>query len=66
MSAIPITKMSYEEYLEFDKNSEERYEYFDGEIFCMSGVSRRHDQIQVNLTIALGGVVRKKGCRVFS
>ena len=66
MPAIPKTKMTVEEYLEFDRKSEERYEYFDGEAYSMSGVSRNHDQIQVNLTITLGGLARNRGCRVFS
>lgn len=34
MSAIPVYKLSLEEYLELDKNSEERYEFFDGEVFA--------------------------------
>ena len=31
--------MTIEEYIEFDKNAEGRYEYFDGEIFAMAGGS---------------------------
>lgn len=65
MSAIPKTKMSYEEYLEFDKNSEERFEYFDGEIFAMSGVSEKHDLIEGNLHFGLRSKLRGKSCRVF-
>ena len=49
MSAIPKTKMSPEEYLEFERNSEERHEYFDGEIFVMFGANRNHSLISVNL-----------------
>src|ERR1700759_3183712 len=66
MVAIPKTKMTLEEYLEFDRNSEERNEYFDGEVYSMSGVSRNHDQIQINLTISLGSLARTRGCRIFS
>ncbi len=33
MTAVPQTKMTLEEYLEFDRNAEGRFEYFDGEIF---------------------------------
>ena len=66
MNAISKTQMTFEEYLEFDRNSEERWEYFDGEVYSMSGVSRNHDQIQVNLIMTLGALARKKGCRVFS
>jgi Uma2 family endonuclease len=42
MSGVPIHKLTIEEYIELDKNSEERYEYFEGEIFAMSGGSSEH------------------------
>lgn len=39
MPPVPVLKQHYtlEEYLEFDKNSEEKYEYFEGEVFAMAG-----------------------------
>jgi len=37
MTALPKKKYTLEEYLELDKNSEERYEYFDGDVFAMAG-----------------------------
>ncbi len=37
------------EYLEIDRESTERYEYLDGEIFLMAGESIRHGDISVNL-----------------
>jgi Uma2 family endonuclease len=46
MSAQPKRRYTLEEYLELDKNSDERLEYWDGEIFSMSGVSDEHDQIE--------------------
>lgn len=45
MSALPKISYSIEEYIEFDKNSEERYEYFDGEIFAMAGSSPDHARV---------------------
>ena len=45
MSAIPKTKLTPEEYLEFERKSEERHEYFGGEIFAMSGAKRNHNVI---------------------
>ena len=49
MSALPIHKMTIEEYIEFDKNSEGRYEYFDGDVFAMAGGSPEHARISVNI-----------------
>jgi Uma2 family endonuclease len=50
MSAIPKTKLTPEEYLEMERRSEERHEYFDGEVFAMSGAKRNHSLIGVNLS----------------
>ncbi|MBF0201675.1 MAG: Uma2 family endonuclease, partial [Desulfamplus sp.] len=38
-------KVTPEEYLEFDKNSEFKNEYFDGEIFSMVGARKNHNRI---------------------
>ena len=65
MSAIPKTKMTYEEYLEFDRNSEEKFEYFDGEVFCMSGAKRNHVRVQGNIFSALHSKIRPRGCETF-
>lgn len=56
MTAIPKTKLTPEEYLELERNSEERHEYFDGEIFAMSGAKRNHNVIAWNI----GGELRQK------
>lgn len=65
MSAQPKLKYTLEEYLELDRNSEARLEYWDGEIFDMSGVSPEHDQIEGNLHFHLRGKLRGKQCRLF-
>ncbi len=66
MSAQPKTHYTLEEYLELDKNSDERLEYWDGEIFSMSGASDEHDKIEVNMTTFLNLRLSAKGCRVLS
>lgn len=65
MTAIPKTKMTLSEYFEFDKNAEGNFEYFDGEIFEMSGVSVEHATIEMNLAEIINPKARKKGCRAF-
>ena len=45
----PKERFTVEEYIEFDKNSEERWEYFDGVVVSMSGGTLAHNQISVNL-----------------
>ncbi len=65
MSAQPKYKYSLEEYLEMDRQAEERLEYWDGEIFDMSGVQEEHAEIETNLAIYLGSRLRQRGCRIF-
>jgi Uma2 family endonuclease len=65
MSAIPKTKMSPEEYLEFERKSEERHEYFDGEIFAMSGARRNHNKIVGNLSGLIWQHLKGKDCEFY-
>ena len=65
MSVRVKPRYTLEEYFELELASEERYEYFNGEVFCMSGVSPNHAQIESNLITALNNELRKRGCRVF-
>ena len=53
MTAVPKKKYTLEEYLELDRNSEERYEYFDGEVFAMAGGSPSHARISLNVSTSL-------------
>jgi Uma2 family endonuclease len=64
MSAIPKRRYTMEEYIEIDKYSEERYEYFAGEILDMAGASLDHNQIVSNLILSLGNNLAKRPCRV--
>ncbi|MGI8788957.1 MAG: Uma2 family endonuclease [Pyrinomonadaceae bacterium] len=68
MTAIPITsrQMTLEEYLEFDYNAEGRYEYFDGEVFEMSGGSPEHSLLGNRVGRLLGNKLDAKGCSVFN
>ncbi|MEP7336119.1 MAG: Uma2 family endonuclease [Acidobacteriota bacterium] len=65
ITAVPKQKYTMEEYLELDACSDERLEYWDGEIFSMSGVNDQHDKIESNLHIPLSLRSAGRGCRVF-
>ncbi len=65
MSAQPKLKYALEEYLELDRNSEERLEYWDGEVYSMSGVSRKHARLEVRLSNLLDSQLSEKDCEVF-
>jgi Uma2 family endonuclease len=58
-------KYTLEEYFVLERSSHERYEYWNGEVFCMSGVSENHALIETNLITLLNNKLRGRGCRVF-
>lgn len=66
MSALPVRKMTIEEYIEFDKNSMDRYEYFDGEVFAMAGGSPEHTRISLNVSATLREKLRGSSCEAFT
>jgi Uma2 family endonuclease len=66
MAANPERRYTLEEYLELERTSEERFEFWDGEIFCMSGASQAHDRILVNFIVHLSTRLDAAKCRVFS
>jgi len=55
-----------EEYLEAERKAEFRSEYFDGEIFAMSGASRKHNLISGNIFAAIHRQIRNRNCEAYS
>lgn len=66
MSGESKTFITPEEYLKFELQAETKHEYFNGEIFAMSGASERHVSIVTNLVINLGVKLRGRPCKVYS
>lgn len=67
MSAIQNNPlMSEAEYLEFERASETKHEYFRGEVFAMAGASREHNSIAGSIYRHLYDQVRKSGCELFA
>ncbi|MEG3439647.1 Uma2 family endonuclease [Pannus brasiliensis CCIBt3594] len=56
--------MTVERYLEWEPRQEIRYEFVGGEVFAMTGGSLPHNDIAINLLVALRPPVRAGGCRV--
>ncbi len=48
VTAISDQKYTLEEYFELERTSEERYEYWDGEVWAMAGASSNHERIVSN------------------
>jgi len=64
MTALPKRKYTLEEYFEIERNSEEKYEYWDGNIWSMAGASPAHERIVINAGGHLRELFRGRGCSV--
>lgn len=58
-------RFSEEEYLAFERNSERKHEFFDGEIVAMAGGHPDHSLIATNLAIALGSALKGR-CLIYN
>ena len=54
-----------EEYLEFERNASEKHEYYQGEIFAMSGASFAHNKIFANFFREISSKLKGKPCQPF-
>jgi Uma2 family endonuclease len=59
-------RFTVEEYLAFERASDERHEYLDGVIYAMAGESPDHGRICINLAATLVPQLRGSGCEAFS
>jgi Uma2 family endonuclease len=65
MSTQPVPYISPEEYLAAERTATFKSEYVSGQIWAMSGASRRHNVIAMNLSVALGTALRGSECQPF-
>lgn len=70
MAAVPAEKLTFtfQEYLALEKSSERRWEFWDGEIVCMSGGSLSHGQIAGRIFRMLGNFFEsgRPTCQAFT
>ena len=57
--------VSVAEYLAAEATSRDRHEYLGGEVYAMSGTSRAHNTIALNLASLLRARMKSRGCQVF-
>lgn len=67
MSAIQKQRRVYslEEYFDLEKSTNEKFEFWDGNVWSMSGAAYAHNQIVMNLSYELTRELRDKGCNAF-
>src|SRR5437016_5156212 len=64
MSAAAKRRFTPEEYLELERRSPERHEFFAGQIYAMAGARHEHNLIVGNLITALNVALRGR-CLVY-
>jgi Uma2 family endonuclease len=64
MSANPDSPWTVNSYLAFERESEEKHEFVDGEVFPASGASRYHNLITGNTAVTLHNQLRKRSYEV--
>ncbi len=58
-------KYTIEEYLQMENAASEKHEYYQGEIFAMSGAKIEHNKVTSNLHYALRSKLKGKPCQPF-
>lgn len=65
VAVVDRSWMSPEEYLIWEATQEERYEYWDGEVVAMSGSTRNHNRISLNVSKLLDTALADRPCDVY-
>lgn len=64
--SLPKHFYTLNEYFALECVGDARYEYYAGEIFCMSGGSEQHGRIAGNIFAELHSQLKKRRCEAFS
>jgi Uma2 family endonuclease len=62
----PTSLFTVDEYLAWERASQERHEYIDGRVSQMSGGIADHSSLSVNITSARHALLRGSACRVYN
>lgn len=65
MSSEALKKLSTEEYLEIERRSEFKSEFWDGEMFAMAGASEAHNLVVLNIGAELRNQLKKRPCKAY-
>jgi len=65
MPSHSVTKLTEDQYLALERAADFKSEYFDGEMFAMSGASMQHGRLQRNLITELSNALRDTPCEPF-
>ena len=66
MSSQPKTYLTPDEYLAAERRNEYKSEYIDGEMVAMTGASRKHNLVAVNITREISQQLRGRPCELYT
>jgi Uma2 family endonuclease len=66
MASEPRQRLTVEEYLAFERQSETKHEYLDGEIFAMAGTTRLHNLVAGNVFGEIRNQLKGRPCEPYT
>ncbi|HLF44855.1 MAG TPA: Uma2 family endonuclease [Chitinophagaceae bacterium] len=63
--APKFNDVSPEQYLEMERASREKHEYYKGEVYAISGASPEHKDIAYNINRLIAPFLHGKGCKLY-
>lgn len=63
--AVPLPKLTLEEYLAIERDAEYKSEFYQGEMFAMPGGTRKHNELCGRLIGLLFGRLGGTGCTIY-
>ena len=66
MSAQPQCFLRPQDYLDWERQQETRHEFLDGHVFAMTGASRAHNVLCLNIASSLHQQLRGKPCEIYA
>ena len=61
-----LTKLSLQEFLDWENQQDERHEFHRGEVFAMVGARRIHGIVSLNIAASLKNQLKGSSCRAFA
>jgi Uma2 family endonuclease len=66
MSTQAKVFLTPEQYLEIERQAERKSEYWQGEMFAMSGAAESHNLLVMNIAAQIHSQLRTRDCRIYS
>lgn len=65
MASVPNTVLTAQQYLDLERSAKARSEFYNGQMVAMSGASRKHNLIAMNIGAEMHSQFKGRACEVF-